>query len=147
MHSRCTLEHRLGRKYSTLSCSIFFFQKFRKKRTRLGMYSYNSNLTTMYQRANEDLNKIYDCFGENKLSINLTKTEYVLFRTPHSKPPPTNLSLSVSSINWAKCLGIAGLKVRDCGIAGFVQLRDCLIVASSKCGIFETRDYVNTALS
>ena len=28
-----------------------------------------------------------------------------------------------------------------------VRLQDCLIVASSKCGIFGTRDYVNKTLS
>ena len=55
----------------------------------------NSNLTTMYQRANEDLNSIYNWLGANKLSINFTKTKYVLFRTLHSKPPPSNWSLSV----------------------------------------------------
>ena len=55
----------------------------------------NSNLTTMYQRANEDLNSIYNWLGANKLSINFTKTKYVLFRTLRSKPPPSNLSLSV----------------------------------------------------
>ena len=55
----------------------------------------NSNLTTMYQRANEDLNSIYNWLGANKLSINFTKTKYVLFRTLRSKPPPSNLLLSV----------------------------------------------------
>ena len=48
-----------------------------------------------------------------------------------------------SAVSGLKCV-IAGLK---CGTAGFIQLRDYLIVASSKCRIFETRDYVNTALS
>ena len=55
----------------------------------------NSNLTTMYQRANEDLHSIYNWLRANKLSINFTKTKYVLFRTLRSKPPPSNLSLSV----------------------------------------------------
>ena len=55
----------------------------------------NSNLTTMYQRANEDLNSIYNWLSANKLSINFTKTKYVMFRTLRSKPPPSNLSLSV----------------------------------------------------
>ena len=32
---------------------------------------------------------------KQKLSINFTKTKYVLFRTLRSKPPPSNLSLSV----------------------------------------------------
>ena len=55
----------------------------------------NSNLNTMYQHANEDLNSIYNWSGANKLSINFTKTKYVLFRTLRSKPPPSNSSLSV----------------------------------------------------
>ena len=55
----------------------------------------NSNLTTMYQRENEYLNSIYNWLGVNKLSINFTKTKYVLFRTLHSKPSPSNLPLSV----------------------------------------------------
>ena len=55
----------------------------------------NSNITTMYQRANEDLNSIYNWLGASKLSINFTKTKYVLFRTLRSKSPPSNLSLSV----------------------------------------------------
>ena len=59
----------------------------------------NSNLTTMYQRANEDLNSIYNWLGANNLSINFTKIKYVLLRTPHSKPPPSNLSLSVHGKN------------------------------------------------
>ena len=49
----------------------------------------------MYQRANEDLNSIYNWLGANKLSINFTKTKYVLFQTLRSKPSPSNLSLSV----------------------------------------------------
>ena len=55
----------------------------------------NSNLTTKYQRANEDLNSIYNWLSANKLSINFTKTKYVMFRTLRSKPPPSNLSLSI----------------------------------------------------
>ena len=49
--------------------------------------------------------------------------------------------------NYRDCgIGSAELK---CGIAGagFIQLQDYPIVVSSKRGIFETRDYVNTALS
>ena len=49
----------------------------------------------MYQRANEDLNSIYNWLSTNKLSINFTNTKYVMFRTLRSKPPPSNLSLSV----------------------------------------------------
>ena len=33
----------------------------------------NSNLTTIYQRANEDLSSIYNWLGANKLSIKLYK--------------------------------------------------------------------------
>ena len=60
----------------------------------------------MYQRANEDLNSIYNWFGANKLSINLTKTKYVLFRTPHLKPPPFYFSLSVNEKNLNRVSGI-----------------------------------------
>ena len=38
---------------------------------------------------------IHNWFGTNKLSINFTKTKYVLFRILRSKPLPSNLSLSV----------------------------------------------------
>ena len=71
----------------------------------------NSNLTTMYQRANEDQNSIYNWLGANKLAINFTKTKYVLFRTLRSKPPPPNLSLSIhgkkiESVSEINFLGI-----------------------------------------
>ena len=36
----------------------------------------NSNLTTLYQCTNEDLNSIYNWLGANKLSINFIKTKY-----------------------------------------------------------------------
>ena len=43
-------------------------------------------------------------FFKKKMSVaanvlNFTKTKHVLFRTPHSKPPPPHLSLSVNGKN------------------------------------------------
>ena len=43
----------------------------------------HSNLNIIYQRANDDLNNIYNWLGANKLSLNFIKTKHVLFRTPH----------------------------------------------------------------
>ena len=59
----------------------------------------HSNLDIMYQRANDDLNNIYNWLDANKLSLNFIKTKHVLFRTPHSKPPPPHLSLRVNGKN------------------------------------------------
>ena len=56
----------------------------------------HSNVNIMYQRANNDLNSIYNWLGANKLFLNFTKTKHVLFRTPHPKPPSPHLSLSVN---------------------------------------------------
>ena len=59
----------------------------------------HSNLNIMYQRANDDLNNIYNWLGANKLSLNFIKTKHVLFKTPHSKPPSPHLSLRVNRKN------------------------------------------------
>jgi len=67
-------------------CSVIMFAD------DTSIYLTNPNLVTMYKLANEDLLNIYKWLITNKLSLNTSKTKYILFQTPHSKTPPAYLS-------------------------------------------------------
>jgi len=62
----------------------------------------HSNLDTIFQQGNRDLNHIANWLWTNKLSLNVTKTKYLLFRTPLSISSPSSLSLKFNIIDLAR---------------------------------------------
>ena len=65
----------------------------------------------MYKIANKQLKNVDKWLIANKLSLNLNKTKYIIFRTPNSKAPPANLKLllrkeSIEQVSTIKFLGV-----------------------------------------
>ena len=50
------------------------------------IYATGSNVRFLYRKINEDLNKITQWFKNNSLSLNIDKTNYILFRNINSNP-------------------------------------------------------------
>ena len=49
------------------------------------MYLSDSNIDTLYKNANVEINKLYQWFCANKLSLNATKTKYIVIRPKNKK--------------------------------------------------------------
>jgi len=44
-----------------------------------------------------DLHNIHNWLVANKLTLNVMKTKYILFRTPHFPPPPSHIVLKIKN--------------------------------------------------
>ena len=44
------------------------------------LYLADSNLAKLFKKANEEVNKLYDWFCSNKLSLNPTKTKFIVIK-------------------------------------------------------------------
>ena len=65
------------------------------------------SLRTLYTNGNKELININNWLIANKLSINTDKTKYELFRTANTKPPPTDLKLTIrSTVSSVRVLGL-----------------------------------------
>ena len=54
----------------------------------------NTNFKSLYyEQGNEELASMHKWLTANKLFLNASKTNYILFRTPRSLPPSTNNKL------------------------------------------------------
>ena len=49
------------------------------------IYSPNSNLNQLYHNANIQINKLFNWFCANKLSLNAGKTNYIVIRPKHMR--------------------------------------------------------------
>ena len=45
--------------------------------------------------ANSNLENVQEWLSANKLSLNVAKTKYNVFHTPHSRAPPSDASLRI----------------------------------------------------
>ena len=54
----------------------------------------HQNPQTLYHNANLEINKLYNWFCANNLSLNAGKTKYIVIREPYDKSDITGLSLS-----------------------------------------------------
>jgi len=57
----------------------------------------SNSLEVLYSTANTELVKISDWFRANKLTLNVSKTKYILFRNQDMKVDFSNLELSIDS--------------------------------------------------
>ena len=58
----------------------------------------HQNPQTLYHNANLEINKLYNWFCANKLSLNAIKTKYIVIREPYDKSDITGLSLSINGV-------------------------------------------------
>ena len=58
----------------------------------------HQNPQTLYHNANIEINKLYNWFCANKLSLNAGKTKYIVIREPYDKSDITGLSISINGV-------------------------------------------------
>ena len=63
------------------------------------LYLADSNLTKLFKKANEDVNKLYDCLCSNKLSFNPTKIKCIVIKTSNTLQD-TNTPLTQIGANF-----------------------------------------------
>ena len=56
-----------------------------------------SNLVTLFAEANLEINRLYNWFCANKLSLNANKTKYIVIKPPHKKINFINMSIKIAS--------------------------------------------------
>ena len=73
------------------------------------------SLRTLYTKGNKELININNWLIANKMSINTDKTKYVLFRTANTKPPPTDLKLTIRStvLEKVSSVRVLGLTINE----------------------------------
>jgi len=54
------------------------------------IFAHDHNLTNLYSKINYDLESLYDWFKANKLSLNINKTNYMLFTNNTYSQPKQN---------------------------------------------------------
>ena len=59
----------------------------------------SNDINYLYITANEELQKVSEWFKANKLTLNLSKTKYILFRKHTDKVDFTNFDLTIDSVN------------------------------------------------
>ena len=69
---------------------------------------------TLYDNANNELEKINNWLIANRLFLSIKKTKHMIFRTPKSKSPFPDFKLMLRIIPWKKCTTIRfGLIVHE----------------------------------
>ena len=68
------------------------------------VYYSSRNITNIFHKINNDLNSLEDWFMANKLSLNISKTNYMVF--PAQPTKHENLSLKINKVNKVKLLGM-----------------------------------------
>src|SRR5678815_1497408 len=58
----------------------------------------NASYDQLFELANEELKAAYDWFKANKLSLNLSKTNFILFRSNKKQIPPTTRDITIDGI-------------------------------------------------
>jgi hypothetical protein len=61
------------------------------------LYLRNSNLTELFREANVSMNSLYEWFCANQLSLNATKTKYIIIRAQHSHCDFTGLNIEINN--------------------------------------------------
>ncbi len=73
------------------------------------IYTSSNNIESLYVTMNANLNNLSDWFRANKLSLNTSKTNYILFSKSNNVAPGIDLFISdqkIERVNYTKFLGI-----------------------------------------
>jgi len=62
------------------------------------LYTSHSNIYQLFSIANEHLENVFDWFCSNRLSLNASKTKYLVISPPHMKPDLTDQSISINGV-------------------------------------------------
>ena len=85
------------------------------------MFAYDTNVCfsekifeKLFVVANQQLKNIDNWLTSNKLLLNIDKTDYIVFHTPHSKiPENTNLQLRDADLKRVQCIKFLGVFVHE----------------------------------
>ena len=75
----------------------------------------DQNLRSLELKFNEELDKVNQWLQSNRLSLNIDKTNFVIFHPPQRKPQPVSLKISgrpVEQMTYVKYLGL----IIDCNL-------------------------------
>jgi hypothetical protein len=61
------------------------------------LYLSNSNETELFKHANLAMKALYEWFCANKLSLNASKTKYIILRAPHTRCNITDLNIYIDN--------------------------------------------------
>ena len=68
----------------------------------------------LFAVPNQQLKNVDNWLTSNKLSLNIDKTNYVVFHAPHSKiPGNTNLQLRNANLKRVQCIKFLGVFVHE----------------------------------
>ena len=62
------------------------------------LYLSDSNIENLFSNANIQLNKLYEWFCANRLSLNAHKTKFIILKTPNSPLNTTGLELCIDGM-------------------------------------------------
>lgn len=77
------------------------------------LYISDNNLNRLYTEMNEELDVLTDWFKANKLSLNISKTKYMLFSNILNLKEPTTLCLSGVTIESCHSMKFLGIFIDD----------------------------------
>jgi hypothetical protein len=60
-------------------------------------YLSDSNVENLFPNANIQLNKLYEWFCVNRLSLNPNKTKFIILKTPNNRLNTTGLELCIDA--------------------------------------------------
>ena len=74
------------------------------------VYLSGENITELFSNMNHDLTQLNDWFRANKLSLNVSKTNYVIFKKKSTPPMPDNILYigydKLENVRYRKFLGL-----------------------------------------
>ena len=85
------------------------------------LYISDSNLRNLFAVSNIEINKLYEWFCANRLSLNPSKTKFILIRTPQQPCNPLGLTISINGTSLSqigghseeKCTKFLGLYIDE----------------------------------
>lgn len=94
------------------------------------LYSTHKTISELYKNVNEDLEILHDWFKANKLSLNVSKTHYMLFSNKKLKPSDQSLYMGKEKIEKKNHVKFLGLYIDD-NLNWSEQINSCKLKLSS----------------
>ena len=77
------------------------------------LYTSSHDINDLFSKANEDLNYLTDWFRANRLSLNVAKTNYMIFGNGDTSNANYNLKLANSTLSKTSCAKFLGVHIDD----------------------------------
>ena len=81
------------------------------------LYYKSKDISELFRNVNNDLFALNDWFRANKLSLNVSKTNYMLFNTHQPRPPNLGLSIGDDKLEQVKSTKFLGIHIDDIKMA------------------------------